>query len=61
MAADDGHSRWCDSWLPIAQVAALLAGVPERCDWKKCAASPAEEEARTGSFKALFKAFDIMQ
>ena len=43
------------------QVAAALAGVPERADWKQCQGSEAEEAARTDAFKALFKPFDIMQ
>ena len=45
----------------LLQVAARLAGVPERADWKKCAVSPEEEEARTATFKELFKPFDTMQ
>ncbi len=43
------------------QVAAALAGVPERADWKQCQGSEAQEAARTDAFKALFKPFDIMQ
>ena len=42
-------------------MAAALAGVPERADWKQCQGSEAEEAARTDAFKALFKPFDIMQ
>jgi hypothetical protein len=50
------------SSLPLAvQVAAALAGVPERADWKACQVSEAQEAARTEAFKALFKPFDIMQ
>lgn len=45
----------------MAQVAAALAGVPERADWKLCQGSEAEEAARTNAFKALFKPHDIMQ
>ena len=47
--------------LGVAQVAAALAGVPERADWKHCQGSEAEEAARTDAFKALFKPHDIMQ
>jgi len=43
------------------QVAALLAGVPERSDWKNCQVSGPEEQQRTESFKALFKPYDLMQ
>lgn len=43
------------------EVLAELAGVPQRADWKACAASKAEEEARTERFKAAFRAYDIMQ
>jgi len=45
----------------FVQVAAELAGVPDRADWKKCQISPNEEAARTERFKAHFKAYDIMQ
>lgn len=38
----------------------MLAGVPERSDWRRCEGSAAEEEARTLRFKALFKPYDIM-
>jgi hypothetical protein len=47
--------------LHWAQVAASLAGAPDRADWKKCASSPAEEATRTAKFKELFKSYDIMQ
>ena len=43
------------------QVAAELAGVPDRADWKRCQISPDEEAARTENFKARFKPYDIMQ
>ena len=32
-----------------------------RADWKACAASKAEEEARTERFKKAFAPYDIMQ
>jgi hypothetical protein len=47
--------------LLAGQVAARLVDAPERADWKKCEVGPAEEEARTDRFKAIFKAYDIMQ
>ena len=47
--------------LCFVQVAAELAGVPDRADWKKCQISPDEEAARTERFKAQFKPYDIMQ
>ena len=43
------------------QVMAQLTGAPDRADWKKCMISPDEEAARTESFKAHFKPYDIMQ
>ena len=45
----------------LAQVAAELAGVPDRADWKRCQISSDEEAARTENFKARFKPYDIMQ
>ncbi len=47
--------------LANVQVAAELAGVPKRADWKQCMVSPDEEAARTENFKAQFQAYDIMQ
>jgi hypothetical protein len=40
-------------------VFAQLVGHPERAEWKQCAVTPEEQEARTERFKASFKAFDI--
>ena len=41
---------------------AVPACLPDcRADWKACAASKEEEEARTERFKDAFKPFDIMQ
>lgn len=42
-------------------LAASVAGTPERGDWKQCQVDSKEEEARTGRFKAKFQAYDLMQ
>lgn len=60
-AASSQDVEMSDPVDAAAQVAARLAGVPERADWKKCAVTPIEEEARTAAFKELFKPYDIMQ
>ncbi len=55
------HRSWRQRAICWVQVAASLAGAPDRADWKKCASSPAEEADRTAKFKKLFKPYDIMQ
>lgn len=48
-----------DVQLPTADLVALPPTAHRRrADWKACAASKAEEEARCTKFKELFKPFD---
>lgn len=59
-------SSHASRWLLSDQTPCLMPTLtppPSHCraDWKACAASKAEEEARTEKFKELFKPYDIMQ